>query len=124
LPGLIRLGAGSGLVDTGLIVRVALRMTPLWLPEMIAEVELVTVRVVTEKLALVAPPGTVTLVGTVAPALLLESATTTPPLGAALVSVTVPWELFPPVTLVGVSERTDKLAGGLTVRVVVRVTLL
>ena len=50
-----------------------------------------------------------TLEGTVAPeVLLLESETVEPPEGAAELRVTVPAELFPPVTLVGfnVTEET------------------
>ena len=83
-------------------------------------------RVVIVKFALVAPAATVTLAGGVALVLLLESATTAPPPGAAPVRVTVPCELLPPVTLVGFSAREDKLAGGggggtgLTVSVAVR----
>ena len=69
--------------------------------------------VVRVKFALVAPAAMVTLAGTVAALVLaLERATTAPPLGAALVRVTVPCEVLPPVTLVGLSVREDKLAGG------------
>ena len=96
--------------------------------ETVTEVALATVRDVTMKFALVAPAATVTLAGTVtALVLLLERATTAPPLGAALVSVTVPCDVLPPVTLVGFSASDDKLAGGggggtgLTVSVAVRV---
>jgi hypothetical protein len=54
--------------------------------------------------ALVEPAGTVTLVGTVATAvLLLDSFTTVPPDGAALLNVTMPWEVVPPFTEVGFS---------------------
>jgi hypothetical protein len=50
---------------------------------MVTEVEAVTARVVTAKVALVVPPGTVTLAGTVATVvLLLERETIAPPLGA------------------------------------------
>ena len=52
-----------------------------------------TAPVVTVKLALEPPAGTVTLAGTAAtPALLVESETTAPPLGAAPLRVTVPIE--------------------------------
>jgi hypothetical protein len=74
--------------------------------------------VLTAKFALVFPAGTVTLDGTVATeVLLLESVTTAPPEGAAAVRVTVPVELFPPLTVVGlrVSELSVKLVGALTV---------
>src|ERR1700739_2329389 len=65
--------------------------------------------VFTVKLALVFPACTMTLDGTVATeVLLLESVTVAPPEGAADVRVTVPVELFPPLTLVGfrVSEES------------------
>ena len=70
--------------------------------------------VATVKLALVCPAATVTLVGTVAAALLLDSVTTAPPLGAAPVRVTVPVELVPPVTVLGlrVSAESAGAAGG------------
>jgi hypothetical protein len=72
--------------------------------------------VLTVKLALVWPADTVTLDGTVATdVLLLESVTVTPPEGAAAERVTVPVELFPPLTRVGlrVSEEsvTPPVAG-------------
>jgi hypothetical protein len=54
-------------------------------------VEVVTELVVTVKVALVAPEAMLTLAGTVAAAvLLLESITTAPDDGAAVLSVTVP----------------------------------
>jgi len=59
-------------------------------------------RVDTMKSALVTPAATVTLGGTVATdVLLLPSATTAPPAGAAAFRVTVPVEGLPPSTLVG-----------------------
>jgi hypothetical protein len=71
----------------------------------------VTGRVVTVKVALVAPAGTVTLAGTVAtPVLLLERETTAPPLGASALSMTVPVEGDPPLTLVGFSVNEDSVA--------------
>ena len=54
------------------------------------------------KVALVAPPGTVTLTGTLAASgRLLPRLTATPAAGAGLASVTVPVAEFPPTTLVG-----------------------
>src|SRR5437867_10561999 len=77
---------------------------------MATEVDDDTGLVLTVKVALVAPAGTVTLEGTVAaPVLLLESRTWAPPAGAGPLSVTVPVEdCAPPTTLVGfsVSEET------------------
>ena len=59
--------------------------------------------------ALVAPAATVTLEGTLAAVvLLLERVTCAPPVGAGPLSVTVPVEEFPPVTLVGFSESEER----------------
>ena len=85
---------------------------------MVTEVDVVTALVLTVKVTLVLPAGTVTLEGTLAAPLLLESVTCAPPAGAALLSVTVPVEdCAPPVTLVGlnVSEETVGRGGGVTV---------
>jgi hypothetical protein len=87
--------------------------------EMVAEVDMSTTEVLTVKVALVLPAGTVTLDGTLAAPLLLESITCAPPAGAGLLSVTVPVEdpKGPPTTLFGfnVSEETVGRGGGVTV---------
>ena len=71
---------------------------------MLTGVEAVTARVVTVNVALVAPAGMVTLAGTVATAgLSLERETMTPPVRADPLSVTLPVEGDPPLTLVGFS---------------------
>src|SRR5713226_1788755 len=76
---------------------------------MVTVVDAATALVLTVNVALVTPAATVTLEGTVAAAvLLLESATVAPPAGAAPLSVTVPVEEFPPVTLVGFSESEER----------------
>ena len=95
---------------------------------MVTVVLVVTVLLVAVKLALAAPALTVTLAGTVAAlVLLLERVTTAPPAGAPLVKVTVPCELTPPATVVGLSVIDDSEAGagcGVTVSVAVRFTPL
>jgi hypothetical protein len=86
---------------------------------MVAEVDMSTKEVLTAKVALVLPAGTVTLEGTLAAPLLLESITWAPPAGAGPLSVTVPVEdpKGPPTTLFGlnVSEETVGRGGGVTV---------
>ena len=56
---------------------------------MVTPVEVETALVLMAKVAVVAPAATVTVAGTVAEGLLLDSATTRPPVGAALLSVTM-----------------------------------
>jgi len=80
----------------------------------VAEVDKRTTDVFTVKVALLLPAGTITLEGTLAAPLLLESITCAPPAGAGPLSVTVPVDdCAPPITLVGfnVSEET---VGGVT----------
>ena len=75
--------------------------------------EAVTACVLTVKLALVDPAGMVTVAGTLAALLLLESATCAPPDGAAALSVTVPVDDWaPPLTLVGFSVSEETVTGG------------
>ena len=85
---------------------------------MVTGVEAVTARVVTVKAALVAPAGIVTLAGTVATTvLLLVRETTAPPVSAGPLSMTLPVEGDPPLTLVGFSVSMVRVGGGVTVRV-------
>ena len=77
-------------------------------------VDVPTGLVVTLKLALAAPAATVTLAGTDAAGLLLESATCAPPAGAGPFSVTVPVAGFPPGMLAGLTPR-DEMTAGITV---------
>ena len=71
-------------------------------------VDAATALVLTTNVAVVAPAGTATLEGTLAAPLLLASTTCAPPAGAGPLSVTVPVEEFPPVTLVGFSESEER----------------
>ena len=87
---------------------------------------MITTDVFTVKVALVAPAGMNTLAGTLATdGLLLDSDTTTPPLGAGALSITLPVEdpSGPPTTDVGfsVSEVRVGSGGAVTVSEAVRV---
>ena len=74
----------------------------------------VTDDVVAANVAVVAPAATITLAGTVTTAvLLLVNDTTAPPAGAPDVSVTVPVEPVPPVTLDGLTATEVNVAGPL-----------
>ena len=85
---------------------------------MVTGVGAVTASVVTVKAALLAPAGMVTLTGTVATAvLLLDSETRAPPVRAGPLSMTLPVEGDPPLTLVGFSVSMVRVGGGVTVRV-------
>ena len=65
--------------------------------------------------ALALPAGTVTKAGTpAADGTPLLNDIATPPLGAGPVSITVPWDVAPPTTLVGLTVNEFK-AGGVTV---------
>lgn len=89
---------------------------------MVAAVDAATGLVLMANVALVFPAGTVTLAGTLAAVLLLESATCAPAVGAGPLRVTVPVDDCEPVTLVGfkVSEEADGRRGtGVTGRVTV-----
>jgi hypothetical protein len=80
---------------------------------------LLTLLVVTAKVALVDPAGTVMLAGTVAAAvLLLDNETVRPSDGAAEVRVMVPVAELPPTTVVGLrpSAESDAEDGALTVQ--------
>src|SRR6266705_2423630 len=80
---------------------------------MVTGVDAATALVLIVKVALLLPAGTVTLEGTLAAPLLLESVACAPPAGAGPFSVTVPVDdCVPPVALIGLSEET---VGGVTV---------
>jgi hypothetical protein len=110
--------------DGGFMVRVAFALPPR-VAVTVAVATAATGWVVTVNVAEVLPAGTVTLLGTVAAdVLLLERVTAAPPIGAAPLSVTVPVEDDPPVTVLGFNDTADTvtlLVTGVTVSVAVRV---
>jgi hypothetical protein len=92
---------------------VAVRVTPLYVAETTDVAVAVTALVDTNvgSTLLFTPAGTVIVAGTVTTAgLLLENATTAPPLGAGAVSVTVADAVEPPTTVAGLTE-TELSAG-------------
>ena len=91
-----------------------------------AEIEEVTDVVFTVKVAVWLPAATVTEAGTVAAVLLLESETEAPPVGAAVLNVTVPVVDVPPVTLAGLTDTEDNatVVAGVIASVAVLLTLL
>ena len=95
-------------------------ITPL-VAEMVTDLVVVTVRVVTVNVVVVVPATSVTLAGTVATEVkLLERVITAPPVGAGPFKVTVPVEGVPPLTLLGFRARALS-TGAVTVKAVVRV---
>src|SRR6266850_359545 len=95
-----RLPAGSG-PGRGVTLSVAERAVPRMFADSVTSVLAPTLEVLTGKLALKAPAGTLTLAGTcAADALPLDKGTDSPPAGAAAASVTVPCALSPPNTAV------------------------
>jgi hypothetical protein len=105
-------------------VRTAVAVVLLYVHEIVALALLVTALLVTVNVAVVALAATVTLAGTVAAAVsLLLSATTVPPLGAGPLIVTVPVDVLPPVTEVGLSIK-ELGTGAFTVTLAVCVPLL
>ena len=99
--------------DAAVTVRVALALPPR-VPVMTEVVVEATPRVVTVNVADGLPAETVTLAGTVAAKVLPLASVTTAAVGAAPFSRSVPVELFPPTTLVGLSE-TEETSKGLMV---------
>jgi len=88
-------------------------------------VEVVTAPVLTVKVALLAPAATVTLAGTLAAALPLESITCAPPVGAGPLNVTVPVEdCAPPVTVVGFSVTEESVGDAWAGKTVSEVVLV
>jgi hypothetical protein len=107
----------------GLTVSVVVRVTPLKEAERVATLFEATGVVAMAKLTVVAPPGTVTVEGTPAKPESELRGTGKPAAGAGEPRCSVPVELTPPTTTVGVRV-IERSSGGLTVSVVVRVTPL
>jgi len=93
----------------GSTVSEAVLVTPAYDAEIVTGVDAVTALVLTVNVALLAPAATVTLADTLAAPLLLESSTCAPPVSAGPLSVTVPVEGDPPVTLVGFSVSEERV---------------
>lgn len=100
----------AALIAGAFTVSVLVFVMPLRTPEITTVVFEACGTVETVKVFVFVPEATVTEAGTVAtPVLALESATTLPPEGALALSVTVPVEVAPPVTLVGLSVTDERL---------------
>lgn len=106
----VSVDGGGGGAATGLIVSVALRVTPLNVPLITALIVALTVVVLMVKAADDAPAATVTLAGTVAAGLLLARFTTVAD-GAAALNLTVPCTEFPPTTEVADNVSDDRESG-------------
>ncbi len=93
-------------------VSVAVAVEPLSAAVMTDELFVVIASDVAVNVAVVAPAATVTVAGTVAAAVVAElRLTTVPPVRAALPSVTVPVEVAPPSTDVGLNDRPVTVTG-------------
>jgi hypothetical protein len=80
--------------------------------------------VVTVNVPVVLPAATVTEAGTAAAVLLLDKATDMPPVGAALLKVTVPVEEAPRATLAGLRATDEITVGAVMVNTAVLLVLL
>ena len=108
----VGVAGGGGNTLTGWTVKLADTIAPEYAALSWTLAGAVTDPVFTVNDAAVVPALIVTLAGTLATTELpLVNETAAPPLGAAAVRVTVPLEVLPPVTDVGLSENEDKVAG-------------
>ena len=101
------IGFNVSTLDTDVPFRLAL---------IVADVFWTTTVVFTTNVAVVFPPLTVTFAGTSALEEVLDNVTAIPDVGAAPLSVTVPVDGEPPVTVAGLTDMESKIAG-LTVKV-------
>lgn len=113
----------AGPEPAGVIVSDAVWLIPPYVAVIVAVVPELTALVATVKVVVVLPAGTVTLAGTAAEMLLLDSKTAMPPAGAAAFSVTVAVDDEPPATEVGLSANADGAGVGVMVSDAVIVTL-
>jgi hypothetical protein len=88
------------------------------LAEIVTVDEALTLVVAITNVAFVAPAGTATLAGVETAELLSDIATTIPPSGAGAFNVTIPVEVLPPLTLLGLTDKVE-IDTGLTVKVAV-----
>jgi hypothetical protein len=107
-----------------LILTHADTFTPSYAAEIVVVVTDATAVVVTVNVAVVLPAGTVTVSGTIAEELLLDSAAVMPPAGAGAFRVNVPVDGDPPVTDVGLNDTEDSPAPAVMVSAAVLTTLL
>lgn len=96
-----------------LIVSCAVALMPLYVAVMVATVEEEPALVVTVKVAEELPGLTLTVPGTVAEELLDDKLITAKPEVTRLVNLTVPVELLPAITAVGLNETDDSATPGL-----------
>ena len=118
LEGLSVSDASTGTVT----VRAAVLLTPLAVPAIWAVADVVTLKVCTEKAALVFPLGTVDAGRHQRHDRVTGSATATPPLGAAPTSITVPVAVVPPATEVGATESAASAEDDVIVNEAIKVT--
>jgi hypothetical protein len=95
----------------GFTLRTVLRVFPASEAVSVAETVVVTVCVVAENVAEVAPPKTVTVPGTVTAALLLVNVMAAPAVGAAPLNVMVPTDVLLPTTVLGFTTKDDSADG-------------
>lgn len=104
-------------VTGGVTVSAALAEDPLREAVIVTPVFAVTAPAVTANVPVAVPAATVTDDGVVNAGLLSLSATTTPPLGAALASVTEHAEVAPDATLAGAQLNAEMVGGAMTAMV-------
>jgi hypothetical protein len=96
----------------GFTVRGVSLVRPPAVAKMVRPVDVVTTAVGTEKDTFVSPAGTVTVGGTVAIELLLDSDAVNPPAGAGLVNARIASVESPPVTTFGNKPMLESVAAG------------